>query len=67
MKFVATVVNCVQVSCDDYKTCRDSKVFDYSQPFQDVIDWAQPLVKERPIINYIEISNLHEEGTEETK
>ena len=67
MKFVATVVNCVQVSCDDYKTCRDSKVFDYSQPFQDVIDWAKPLVKERPIINYIEISNLQEEGTEETK
>ena len=67
MKFVATVVNCVQVSCDDYKTCRDSKVFDYSQPFQDVIDWAQTLVKERPIINYIEISNLYEEGAEETK
>ena len=64
MKFVATVINCVQVSCDDYKTCRDSKIFDYSQSFQDVIDWAEPLVSSRPIINYIEISHLHEEMPE---
>ena len=64
MKFVATVVNCVQVSCDDFKTCRDSKVFDYSQPFQDVIDWAEPLVSSRPIINYVEISHLHEDHAE---
>lgn len=60
MKFVATITNCVQVSTDSYETCRDSKVFDYSQPFQDVIDWAETICQGRPIINYIAISHLHE-------
>lgn len=67
MKFVATVVNCVQVSCDEWKTARDSKVFDCSQPFQDVIDWARTLIKVEPVINYIEISHLHEEIPEVKK
>ena len=60
MKFVATVTGCVQVGENEYKTVKDSRVFDYNQPFQEVIDWARRYIKIEPVINFIEISHLHE-------
>ncbi len=59
MKFVATITNCVQVGPDDYETRRDSKVFDYSESFSDVMLWASIYTK-NPTINSIVISDFDE-------
>ncbi len=49
-KFAATYTETVQVSYDDFKLVRTTKIFDNSQSMQDVLIWVESLGHRNPDI-----------------
>ena len=57
-KFAATYTTCVQISPDDFKTERITKVFDNSQSMQEVLDWVESLGHRNPDVTDVIFSCL---------
>jgi hypothetical protein len=61
MKFVATIKGCGQVGENSYQDYAVSKVFEYSQPLNDVMTWLVSQGYKNPNITDVTLSHLHEE------
>lgn len=60
MKFAATYSECVQIGEYEYHQVRTTKVFDYSQSINDVMDWLVSLGVKSPQITSVTISDVSE-------
>lgn len=61
MKFVATYTSCVQVGIDTFTDKSVSKVFDYSAPMQNVMDWLESIGVKNPTLSDVRLSELMED------
>jgi len=57
-KFVATYGESVQVSTDDYRFIKTSKIFNDSSSIKDILDWLNGLGIKEPCITMIDFSSL---------